>query len=63
MTIQEFTEQMYLAFDEGREKDTMLLAFEYPELYVKYAVAEGLVDEEEEPGWDLYGWDGPDENA
>ena len=48
MKIQEFTELVYNAYDEGREKDVVLLAQEYPELYTEYAIAEGLVDEEEE---------------
>lgn len=48
MNIQEFTELVYNAYDEGREKDVVLLAQEYPELYTEYAIAEGLVDEEEE---------------
>ena len=44
MNIEVFTELVHNAYDEGREKDVALLAFEYPELYEQYAVAEGLAD-------------------
>ena len=44
MTLEEFTELVYNAYDENREKDVALLAFEYPELYGQYALAEGLAD-------------------
>ena len=48
MTITEFTQAVYDAYDEGDEKTVVLLAQEYPELYTEYAIAEGLIDEDEE---------------
>jgi hypothetical protein len=45
MNIEVFTELVYNAYDEGREKDVALLAFEFPELYEQYAIAEGLIEE------------------
>ena len=48
MTITEFTQAVYDAYDEGDEKTVALLAQEYPELYTEYAIAEGLIDEDEE---------------
>ena len=44
MTLEEFTALVYLAYDENREKDVVLLADEYPEFYLAYCVAAGLVD-------------------
>ena len=44
MNLETLTELIYNAYDENREKDVALLAFEYPELYAEYCVAEGLVD-------------------
>ena len=44
LTLAEFTELVYVAYDEGREKDVVLLADAYPELYAAYAEAEGLAD-------------------
>jgi hypothetical protein len=48
MNLQVFTELIYEAYDEGREKDAALLAFEWPELYREYAVVEGLIEEDYE---------------
>ena len=47
MNIQLFTETVYALYDEGDEKGVALLAHEFPELYEQYAVAEGLIDEED----------------
>jgi hypothetical protein len=44
MNLETFTELVYLAYEENREKDVVLLADEYPELYAEYAEAEGLLD-------------------
>jgi hypothetical protein len=48
MDITQFTEAVYQAYEDGDEKTVALLAFEFPELYQEYAIAEGLIDEEEE---------------
>ena len=48
MNIEQFTQAVYDAYDEGDEKTVVLLAMEYPELYNEYAIAEGLIDEDEE---------------
>jgi hypothetical protein len=45
MNIEQFTETVYEAYDSGDEKTVALLAFEFPELYREYAIAEGLDDE------------------
>jgi hypothetical protein len=44
MTLAEFTELVYVAYDEGRERDVVFLANDYPDLYEQYCVAEGLFD-------------------
>ena len=44
MTLETFTELVYAAYDDGNEKEVALLAFEYPEFYEAYAIAEGLTD-------------------
>ena len=44
LTLAEFTALVYLAYDENREKDVVLLADAYPELYLAYCEAEGLLD-------------------
>ena len=48
MNFQQFTEAVYEAYDNGDEKTVALLAFEFPELYGEYAIAEGLIDEDDE---------------
>jgi hypothetical protein len=45
MNLEQFTQAVYDAYDEGDEKTVALLAFEFPELYREYAIAEGLDDE------------------
>jgi hypothetical protein len=47
MNIQLFTETVYALYDEGDEKGVALLAHEFPELYEQYAIAEGLIDEDD----------------
>jgi hypothetical protein len=48
MNIQQFTEAVHTAYEDGDEKTVALLAHEFPELYREYAIAEGLIDEDEE---------------
>ena len=42
MTLEEFTELINIYWDENREKEAVLLAGEYPELYAEYCLAEGI---------------------
>ena len=44
MTLEGFTELVHVAYDEGRERDVVFLANDYPELYAQYCVAEGITD-------------------
>jgi len=48
MDIQMFTEVLYQAYEINDEKTVVLFAQMFPELYREYAIAEGLIDEEEE---------------
>jgi hypothetical protein len=48
MTLEQFTDEVYAAYEDGDEKTVALLAHEFPELYREYAIAEGLTDEDEE---------------
>jgi len=42
MTLETFTELVNVYWDENREKEVALLAFEYPELYAEYCLVEGI---------------------
>ena len=42
MTLEQFTELINVYWDENREKEAILLAGEYPELYTEYCLIEGV---------------------
>lgn len=48
MDIQKFTEVLYQAYEINDEKTVVLFAQMFPELYHEYAIAEGLIDEDDE---------------
>jgi hypothetical protein len=48
MDIQMFTEVLYQAYEINDEKTVVLFAQMFPELYREYAIAEGLIDEDDE---------------
>lgn len=43
----EFAAEVNRLYDEGREKDVVLLADEFPDHYLRYARENDLLDEEE----------------
>jgi len=45
----EFADEINRLYDEGREKDVVLLADANPDHYLRYARENDLIDEEEAP--------------